>query len=109
MQIADSDDKKLEFAAEIGKNIRRVLARKHLVLKYVCEKIGITQATMQNYLNGKTVPDLYTLNQIADICKVSLAEFVSETPSADADETGRRIAFLEGQIALLKEMLERKN
>lgn len=77
------------------------------------DKIGVTENTIKNWIDGKTVPDSYQLQKIAEVTGKSIDWFYGEdissykvvepSPSYGSD---REIGRLEGRIESLEKEIE---
>jgi transcriptional regulator with XRE-family HTH domain len=82
--MADNDhaERKIRYAKGVGERLRQVLAKSKTVQSYLCKKIGITTTTMQNYLNGTSMPDMYTLKLFSHECKADICWIVTGIPGS---------------------------
>lgn len=60
------------LADEIAGNIRGLRAKYRMTQKSVASSIGVSEATIANYENGVTVPDLETAWKLADLFDVTV-------------------------------------
>jgi len=106
------DEDKSQYSNLIAARMRESLGKKGIVLKYLYEKLGVSHTTMTNYLNGKSLPDLYVLKRFAEICDTSLAYIVCGEKEIKNNNENKKlyseIDQYKGQISLLKEMLDEK-
>lgn len=59
----------------IAKNIRRLRDVKHLSQKEVCADSGVPQGQYSRIENGKVEPSISTLEKLASVFEVDIAEF----------------------------------
>jgi transcriptional regulator with XRE-family HTH domain len=67
----------------IAKNIRRLRELKNLSQKEICAASGLPQGQYSRIENGKVEPSVSTLEKLAKVFEVSVAEFFKST---DANE-----------------------
>lgn len=68
----------------ISENIKRLRKLKELSQKQVSMDIGIPQGQYSLVENGKVMPTIPTLEKIADVFEVSIAEFFTNNSEEDA-------------------------
>jgi transcriptional regulator with XRE-family HTH domain len=68
----------------ISENIKRLRKLKQLSQKQVSMDIGIPQGQYSLVENGKVMPTIPTLEKIADVFEVSIAEFFTNNSEEDA-------------------------
>ena len=68
----------------ISENIKRLRKLKQLSQKQVSMDIGIPQGQYSLVENGKVMPTIPTLEKIADVFEVSIAEFFTSNSEEDA-------------------------
>jgi len=59
----------------IAKNIKRLRELKHLSQKEICADAGVPQGQYSRIENGKVEPSISTLEKLATVFEVSIAEF----------------------------------
>ncbi|SEG59760.1 helix-turn-helix domain-containing protein [Sphingobacterium lactis] len=65
----------VQTVALIAKNIKRLRAIKHLSQKEVCADSGVPQGQYSRIENGKVEPSISTLEKLALVFEVDIAEF----------------------------------
>ena len=76
----------------IPKNIKRLRQQAGLTQDQLAEKLFVTRQTVSLWENGKTQPDIETLERIAEVFQVDLTEVLYGTASAQsAKETQKQI------------------
>jgi transcriptional regulator with XRE-family HTH domain len=58
--------------------IKEVIKNKKIMQKRLAEELGVSKVTMSYWCNNQTTPSLQTLDQIAKILKVKVAELINE-------------------------------
>jgi transcriptional regulator with XRE-family HTH domain len=106
--MATIDDRRNDLAKKVGRKIDEAVTRKGLVLKYLYGRLEISPATMQNWLKGRTLPDLMSLIILAEICDEGLWAFLPVEYQKDVATLHNECEQLKGQVAILKELLEKK-
>lgn len=101
---------KKEFSGVISMRMRESVGKKGIVLKNIYDKLGLSHTTMTNYMQGKSLPDLFVLKRFAKICDTTIGYLVNEdggkTDESEKERLRSENEQLRGQISLLKEMLE---
>jgi len=59
----------------IGQRIRELAEQKKIPVSEIAEKVGKTKNTFYNYVNDKTVIDVDTLQQVAEVLGVKMHDF----------------------------------
>lgn len=76
----------------IPKNIKRLRQQAGLTQDQLAEKLFVTRQTVSLWENGRTQPDIQTLERIAEVFQVELTEVLYGTASAQsAKETQKQI------------------
>ena len=68
----------------LGERIKQLMKDKGLTQKALSESIGITQAKLSNYVNGKNYPPIDVLAQLAENLQVSVDYLVNGTVTVDS-------------------------
>lgn len=76
-RVVGKDEKltKEDFCQEFGYRLRKILYRTGLTQIELSEKIGIDQAQISRYINGKSIPDFYIINKIAKALGCPIDDF----------------------------------
>lgn len=69
-ELTDEQEKK-EFAY----NLRIMMKRKWIIQDELADRLGVTQTTVSNWINGRSAPDSLTLRKIAKILDCSMDDF----------------------------------
>ncbi len=64
------------MVAVINKNIRFFRENKNMTQAELAEKLYVTRQAVSNWENGKTEPDIDTLNKIATVLEISVEELI---------------------------------
>ena len=64
-----------EYAKRAAKNLRKMIVNSGMSSEKVAFGAGISKATIHNYLNGKRIPTIPVLEQIAEYLKKDFLEF----------------------------------
>jgi len=59
----------------LGKEFRELAEQKKIPVSEIAEKVGKTKNTFYNYVNDKTVIDVDTLQQVAEVLGVKMHDF----------------------------------
>jgi transcriptional regulator with XRE-family HTH domain len=62
------------YRKEFGIRLRRLLRMKGMTQSDLADAIGITNAGLSGYINGKHTPSFYMVNKIARVLKCSVDE-----------------------------------
>ena len=76
---------------DIGKNIRALRQQKHLTQEEFAEKLFVTRQTVSNYENGRSRPDIDTLEKIAGLLGTDLNALIYGPPVPGERKKARRI------------------
>ncbi len=60
----------------IGENIKRLRERNHVTQEELAEKLFVTRQAISKWENGKTEPDIETLQKIAEVFQVPIEEVI---------------------------------
>lgn len=60
----------------VSENIKKFRAIKNLTQEELADKLCVTRQAVSNWENGKTEPDIDTLNKIASVLEVSVEELI---------------------------------
>lgn len=60
----------------INENIRAYRENKNITQAELAEKLYVTRQAVSNWENGKTEPDIDTLNKIATVLEISIEELI---------------------------------
>lgn len=60
----------------VGKNIKQLREKKGITQESLAEQLSVTRQAVSNWENGKTQPDIETLNKIASVLEVSVEELI---------------------------------
>lgn len=69
------------FRENIKKNIREFRLMQKMTQGELAEKLGGKKSLVSNYENGYSVPDIFTLVELADIFDVSIDELIGRSDS----------------------------
>ncbi|MGN0767922.1 MAG: helix-turn-helix domain-containing protein [Christensenellales bacterium] len=69
------------FRENIKKNIREYRLMQKMTQGELAEKLGGKKSLVSNYENGYSVPDIFTLVELADIFDVSIDELIGRSDS----------------------------
>jgi putative transcriptional regulator len=58
--------------------IKEVIKNKKIMQKRLAEELGVSKVTMSYWCNNQSTPSLQTLDQIAKILKVKVADLINE-------------------------------
>ena len=58
----------------IGKNIRRAREINDMSQEQVAEQLNIRRQTLSAYETGRSIPNIYTLLELASVLKISIEE-----------------------------------
>lgn len=58
--------------------IKEVIKNKKIMQKRLAEELGVSKVTMSYWCNNQSTPSLQTLDQIAKILKVKIADLINE-------------------------------
>ena len=64
-----------ELAKEFSIRLRNAIHRRRYTQEQFCNEIGITQAMLSRYLNGKAFPNFRVLDKMARVLDCSMDEF----------------------------------
>lgn len=64
----------------LSKNIKDVIDLSGVSRKIIAEKLGVSQVSISNWINGKNSPDLETLITFCEMFGVSLDEIYGDQP-----------------------------
>jgi transcriptional regulator with XRE-family HTH domain len=73
----------MEIDKIIGQNIKRIRKSQGLTQKMLCEKADLMQARLSELENGKTPPNVKTLEKVAAALAIPLAELFRDTTKAN--------------------------
>ena len=81
-----------QTVSTIAKNIKHFRDVKNLSQKEICADSGVPQGQYSRIENGKVEPSVSTLEKLAKVFGVSIAEFFN---SSDIDDTALNLPLLE--------------
>jgi putative transcriptional regulator len=58
--------------------IKEIIKNKKIMQKRLAEELGVSKVTMSYWCNNQSTPSLQTLDQIAKILKVKVADLINE-------------------------------
>ncbi len=61
---------------QVGKNIKKFREKKKVTQDEMAQALFVTRQAISNWENGKTEPDIDTLQKIADYLKVTMEELI---------------------------------
>lgn len=65
----------------LGYKLKILRTEKKYTQEELANQLFVTRQTISKWENGKTIPDIQTLNRICDIYNIQLAQLVSDDPS----------------------------
>lgn len=68
----------------LGERIKQLMKDKGLTQKVLSEKVGITQAKLSNYVNGKNYPPIDVLAQLSESLNVTIDYLVNGTTTNES-------------------------
>jgi transcriptional regulator with XRE-family HTH domain len=84
---AESNDGKSCF---LGGRIREEIKRTGQSQLEFAAKLGISASRLSNYVTGARLPDIFTLNSIADLLGVTLDSLILDSPYKNGRKLPRR-------------------
>jgi DNA-binding Xre family transcriptional regulator len=76
MLPADSNNMSEEmWHREFGRKLRKLMFRKGLTQIELANKVGISQATLSNYITGRNMPGFYIIDKLARALDCSTDDF----------------------------------
>lgn len=94
--------------------IKEIAKEKGITIAALAGKIGITQPSMSNIVNGKINPKMETLEKIAEALNVSVVELFSPVEKTDilgiirAKNIYHEVKSVEGIVALIRNYIKRE-
>lgn len=73
--------------ATIAEILKRKIAKDGKSKTYVADQLGVTEKTIENYMNGKREPDATALVKLSNILEFSLNELSEQTVPAEQPST----------------------
>ena len=61
---------------QVGKNIKRFREKKKITQEEMAQALFITRQAVSNWENGKTEPDIDTMQKIADFLNITMEELI---------------------------------
>ncbi|GHU28545.1 hypothetical protein AGMMS50256_11060 [Betaproteobacteria bacterium] len=86
---------RLELACRLGQNLAHYRRRASLTQEQLAEAIRVEVATVSRYETGATLPSLVTLEAMAVLLNVAIADLLTEKVPAHSGEGERMLAMLE--------------
>lgn len=86
----------------LGENLKRIRTEKNISRKELAENLGVGVDSVGLYENGKTLPPLDKIFELADYLQVSVASLTGENHFAD------NYADLEGKISDIEKTIEKQ-
>lgn len=65
---------------QLRSNIEQIIQASHMSKKKIAEELGVTQASISNWILGKNSPDLDTLIRFCELFEVTLDEVYGTKP-----------------------------
>lgn len=75
LPLNSSDMTEQECRLEFGYRLRMILLHRGMSQNELCQKTGLTNPQLSNYINGKTTPTFYIVDKIAKALGCSIDEF----------------------------------
>lgn len=71
-------DDEIKWRKDFGSNLQRLLHIKKITQTEFATKLGVTDATLSNYINGVHIPNGYKIRQMANIlgCDINRLYYV---------------------------------
>ena len=64
------------LAKELSNRLRILMSRRHMTQDDLADLLGVSRKTISRYVNGDTIPDFITMQEISTILKYPLDEFL---------------------------------
>lgn len=102
-------ERRLVFGRSVGSRIRLAWGKGNFVLAWVCKRVGVSNTTMTSYLKGETIPDAFTLTEIAKTLNVSPAWLLTGVDDESVAVTALRheVSALTGKLELSESIREK--
>lgn len=71
----------------VGKNISKIRSNANLTQEQLAEKLNVTRQAVSSWENGRTEPDIETLQKISEVLDVSVEELIYGKKKTAADTT----------------------
>lgn len=80
-------DLKLDLRQRLSENITKVIEDSNISKKMLGERLGVSQATISNWINGKNSPDVGKLFLFCEMFDLSIDDLYSEAPINSAKKS----------------------
>ena len=91
-------------AKEIGNKISALRKQKQMTQKELALKLCLSSSAVSKWENGDATPDVYRIQELAEIFGVTVAEMIGVETEEEAD---REVAKLQAELAIHKRKLKR--
>lgn len=79
----------------IGNRIRDERLRLGLTLAELGDKIGVSKQCLSGWEHGRNMPDVFSLNSIADICGLEIKDFLTNVSTKRVKQAAKKFDAVE--------------